>query len=134
MQPDSSLFNGLDIDGISIAALLDTLNSRIAVLFDREHTIGHSYLLPLRDTPTLDKLAERFEGKLLPLLQEYFYDDYEKIHLVLGDNQKTDDSTKFIIRKNDAVELFGNADVDFPEYYEINPGAFRRKEAYEFLQ
>ena len=35
--------------------------------------------------------------------------------------------------KNDAVKLFGNADIDFPEYYEINGEAFKRIDAYAFL-
>ena len=49
---------------------------------------------------------------------------------VLGDNQKPDDSTRFIVKKTDAVKLFGNADVDFPEYYEVNSEAFMRIDAY----
>ena len=66
-------------------------------------------------------------------MQEYFYDDYEKIQLVLGDNQKPDDSTRFIVKRSDAVKLFGNADIDYPEYYEINTEAFMRIDAYAFL-
>ena len=121
------------VDGIDIASMLDTLNKRITVLLDREHTIGHSYLLPLKNEPTIEILAEIFENKIVPLLQEYFYDDYEKIQLVLGDNQKPDDSTRFIIKKTDALKLFGDADVNFPDYYEINSEAFMRIDAYAFL-
>jgi len=134
MLPDSSVLANVLVDNVvDIAEMLDTINRRITVLLDREHTIGHSYLLPLRNDPTLGRLAEIFEGKIIPLLQEYFYDDYEKIQLVLGDNQKPDDSTRFIVKKNDAVKLFGNADVDFPDYYEINSAAFTRIDAYAFL-
>lgn len=134
MRPDSGVLTDVLVDGIDIAEMLDTLNKRIAVLFDREHTIGHSYLLPLKSDPELDNLAEIFENKIIPLLQEYFYDDYEKIQLVLGDNQKPDDSTRFIVKKTDAVKLFGNADIDFPEYYEVNGEAFKRVDAYAFLR
>ena len=71
---------------------------------------------------------------IVPLLQEFFYDDYEKIQLVLGDNQKADDNSRFIVKRNDAVKLFGNADINFPEYYEVNSEAFLEIDAYEFLQ
>jgi 5-methylcytosine-specific restriction protein B len=133
MQPNSNLLRDVIVDGIDIAEMLDTINRRITVLLDREHTIGHSYLLPLKTAPTLESLAAIFEGKIIPLLQEYFYDDYEKIQLVLGDNQKTDDSTRFVVKKTDAVKLFGNADIDYPEFYEVNKEAFKRIEAYAFL-
>jgi 5-methylcytosine-specific restriction protein B len=133
MQPDSATLKDVLVDGIDIAEMLDTINKRITVLLDREHTIGHSYLLPLKADPTIENLASIFENRIIPLLQEYFYDDYEKIQLVLGDNQKPDDSTRFIVKKTDAVKLFGNADVDFPEYYEVNSEAFMRIDAYAFL-
>jgi len=133
MQPDSATLKDVLVDGIDIAEMLDTINKRITVLLDREHTIGHSYLLPLKTDPTIENLAAIFENRIIPLLQEYFYDDYEKIQLVLGDNQKPDDSTRFIVKKTDAVKLFGNADVDFPEYYEVNSEAFMRIDAYAFL-
>ncbi|SDN10060.1 AAA family ATPase [Acetanaerobacterium elongatum] len=133
MQPDSATLKDVLVDGIDIAEMLDTINKRITVLLDREHTIGHSYLLPLKSDPSIENLAAIFENRIIPLLQEYFYDDYEKIQLVLGDNQKPDDSTRFIVKKADVVKLFGNADVDFPEYYEVNSEAFMRIDAYAFL-
>jgi len=133
MQPDSSLLRDIVVDGIDIAEMLDTMNRRIMVLLDREHAIGHSYLLPLRDNPSLELLAKIFENNIIPLLQEYFYDDYEKIQLVLGDNWKSDDSIRFIVKKNDVAKLFSNADIDYPEFYEINWEAFKKIEAYAFL-
>lgn len=134
MLPESETLKGILVDGIDIAEMLDTLNKRITVLLDREHTIGHSYFLkPLRADPSIERLATIFENEIIPLLQEYFYDDYEKIQLVLGDNQKPDDSTRFIVKRTDAVKLFGNVDIDFPEYYEINSTAFGEVEAYAFF-
>lgn len=134
MLPESVILKDILVDGIDIAEMLDTLNKRITVLLDREHTIGHSYFLqPLKADPSIERLAVIFENEIIPLLQEYFYDDYEKIQLVLGDNQKPDDSTRFIVKKADTVKLFGNADIDFPEYYEINSAAFREVDAYAFL-
>lgn len=134
MLPESETLKDILVDGIDIAEMLDTLNKRITVLLDREHTIGHSYFLqPLKADPSIERLAIIFENEIIPLLQEYFYDDYEKIQLVLGDNQKPDDSTRFIVKKTDAVKLFGNVDIDFPEYYEINSTAFREVDAYAFF-
>ncbi|RAM58204.1 hypothetical protein DS66_06045 [Mesotoga sp. SC_3PWM13N19] len=130
MQPDSTILEGVQVENVDIAKMLDTINKRITVLLDREHTIGHSYLLPLRKSSTIETLAEIFENSIVPLLQEYFYDDYEKIQLVLGDNKKTDDSTRFIVKKSVTVDLFGSAEIDFPEYYEVNREAFKMIEAY----
>jgi ADP-ribosylglycohydrolase len=131
MLPKSSVLAGIYVDNyIDITEMHETINKRITVLLDREHTIGHSYFLPLKKEPTLEMLAKIFKGKIIPLLQEYFYDDYEKIQLVLGDNQKLDDSTRFIIKKNDSTKLFGNAEADFPGYYEINNEAFTKVDSY----
>ena len=134
MLPESATLKNVYVEGIDIAAMLDTINKRINMLLDREHTIGHSYLLPLKEDDNIDNLSRIFKNKILPLLQEYFYDDYDKIQLVLGDNQKPDDSTRFIVKKADVVKLFGNSDVNFSEYYEINNEAFKRIDAYAFLK
>lgn len=134
IQPDPAPLEGVRVGDIDVARMLSIINKRITVLLDREHTIGHSYLLPLNNEPTIGRLATIFRYNIIPLLQEYFYDDYEKIQLVLGDNQKNDDSTCFIVRRNDAARLFGNPDADLSDYYEVNVEAFMRFEAYEFLQ
>lgn len=69
-------------DGIDLAALLTTLNNRLKVLKDTDHTIGHAWLW---NVTTFEQLKTVFENKILPLLQEYFYNDFEKLGLVLGD-------------------------------------------------
>jgi len=71
------------IDGdIDLIELLEKMNKRIEVLYDREHTIGHAFFLKVIN---LTDLQNVFENKILPLLEEYFYDDWEKIRLVLAD-------------------------------------------------
>ena len=95
------------------------MNKRITVLFDREHTLGHAYFLPLKDAPTIETLANIFENSIIPLLQEYFYEDYEKIRMVLGDNQKDSEDKQFI-----TIEL---------STYKINSFALTNIEAYRSI-
>lgn len=80
--PNPSLLNGKHVDGVDLSALLTALNERIEALFDRDHTIGHAYLLGV---DSLQKLDVAFRRKLLPLLQEYFYENWERIRNVLND-------------------------------------------------
>lgn len=84
MMPDTT-HPGIstDADGVNCRELLAAMNRRIAVLLDREHQIGHTYFLGV---DTLAALASTFRTRILPLLQEYFYDDWEKIRAVLNDN------------------------------------------------
>ncbi len=135
MMPDTSLLKDIDVDGINIARLLETINKRIEYLYDRDHTIGHSYFMPLTQEPTIDTLSHIFQNKIIPLLQEYFYDDWKKIRLVLGDNQKEDDHQFVAIKQGyDLDALFGNIqDLDIDDetkVYEINTSAFKKPESY----
>ena len=136
MMPDANVLAGISVEDISISDMLTRMNKRIAVLYDREHTIGHAYFIPLRDNPTVEQLAEIFENAIVPLLQEYFYEDYEKIRLVLGDNNKDNKEEQFIVAvENDYNELFGSTDIGFDDSvtYEINRSAFDNIEAYRSI-
>lgn len=83
-MPDSNIVKKEvgDIEGINIAKVLECMNRRIEFLYDREHTIGHAFFLNIS---TIAELKEVFENKVIPLLQEYFFEDYEKIQAVLND-------------------------------------------------
>ncbi len=72
-----------DFDGVDCTRMLAAINERISALLDREHQIGHTYLLHVRD---MDQLAEAFQNRIFPLLQEYFFDDWAKIRAVLALN------------------------------------------------
>ena len=72
-----------NMEGVDGRAMLKAMNERITVRLDREHQIGHTYLIGVK---TLDDLAEAFQRRIMPLLQEYFYDDWTKIRSVLGGN------------------------------------------------
>ncbi|HOY14252.1 MAG TPA: AAA family ATPase [Saprospiraceae bacterium] len=69
-------------DDINLPEILRVLNNRLSVLKDSDHTLGHAWLWNVSD---LNSLKIVFRDKILPLLQEYFYNDYEKLGLVLGD-------------------------------------------------
>ncbi len=116
MMPDLSLLSGAKVKGIELESLLEKLNSRIEALYDREHTLGHAFFMSVKNAldagdeeAAFKQLKIAFQKKIIPLLQEYFFDDWNKIRLVLADNQKQDDSLQFVIEKTDDLDtLFGN--------------------------
>lgn len=81
MLPNHEILEGKEIGGIALDQLLSVLNKRIEILLDRDHTIGHSYLINVQSE---EDLKYAFKNNIIPLLQEYFYGDYEKTGLVLG--------------------------------------------------
>ena len=84
MMPDSSHdLISTGIEGVNCRELLAAMNERIRFLLDREHQIGHTYFM---DVDNMALLAKTFRNKIIPLLQEYFYDNWEKIDLVLNRN------------------------------------------------
>lgn len=139
MMPDSDVLRKIHADKVEdldVAAMLDKINERITFLYDREHTIGHAFFTGLKDDASLVKLQSIFEKSVIPLLQEYFYEDYQKIQLVLGDNAKSDDRLKFILdEKVVAKNIFnGNVEdvIDLPEKrYSINKVAFGNINSYK---
>ncbi|MBR2494870.1 MAG: AAA family ATPase [Helicobacter sp.] len=89
MMPDSSLLS-TDCDGVDLQRLLESINNRIEFLLDRERSVGHAFLI---DVKNLSDLKAVFKNKILPLLQEYFYDDYAKINAVLNNNGMLESTT-----------------------------------------
>lgn len=133
MMPDPSVIDGIKIESLDVATMLRTINTRIEYLYDREHTIGHAFFTKLRDNPSLEVLAEIFRNNVVPLLQEYFYEDYEKIQLVLGDNDKSSDAYKFILdKKVNENEIFKKSpQLDLHEKtYAIQEDAFYNIRSY----
>ena len=70
------------IDGINLEAILKTINDRLEYLIDRDHLIGHAWLMDVKTKADLDNVMRR---KIIPLIAEYFYDDWQKVEAVLGD-------------------------------------------------
>ena len=129
LLPNVDLLNGISIEGIDIAILFKTINNRIEELLDREHTIGHSYFLKLRDesNQNLQALGKIFKNEIIPLLQEYFFDDYSKIITILSASNGS--SKNSFIKEVDNKENSNSYGSN--KRYIINEDAFTCKEAYE---
>ena len=102
MMPNPSELEKISCDDgeIDLKELLKAMNNRIEFLLDRERTIGHSFFFEKAVNKgndsyglTLTDLKAVFKNKILPLLQEYFYDDYAKINAVLNDNGMLESKT-----------------------------------------
>lgn len=132
MPPQPKLLDGVVVDGVSIGQLLRVMNERIEVLLDRDHCLGHTYFLPLTATKTLSKLSEIFRQQILPLLQEYFFEDWQKIAWVLNDHRKNADLQMLRQPVSNIAELFGSAHTEVNDRrWCICPDAFNKIESYQ---
>lgn len=120
MPPQPNLLKDVNIEGINIERLLTVINQRIEILLDRDHCLGHANFMSLEQQPTLDNLSNIFKQKVIPQLQEYFFDDWAKINLVLNGNGMLQSKS---IEKS---VIFPN--VDFEEL-----GYFEDKKAWELV-
>ena len=137
MLPNYDLLKDIFVEDegvkVNIGAMLKVINERIEYLYDREHTIGHAVFLELKENNNIDKLENIFKKSVIPLLQEYFYEDYEKIRIVLGDNAKDEDE-QFILAVSIPKDIFEGdiGDIDIPEKkYIINYDNFKNIMAYK---
>lgn len=111
-----------EIDEIEVDKLLDKINKRVEFLLDRDHLIGHAYFVRVN---TLEELISTMTNKIIPLLQEYFYGDNEKVGMVLGgiDNKE---NNKYIVYKENikAEDLFSGfyniSDLGTKENFVLN--------------
>ncbi len=95
MMPDPSLLaDAAETCGLDLPRILASINERIEYLYDREHQIGHAYFMDCASRPELDAVMR---DKVIPLLAEYFFEDWEKIAAVLGD-AASDDGSGFLKR------------------------------------
>ncbi|WP_445368715.1 McrB family protein [Methylomonas sp. BW4-1] len=126
---------------INIPRMLSVINQRVEALYDRDHCIGHAYFTSLAQVPDGDErlvaLSQVFSNRIIPLLEEYFFEDWQKIRLVLADNQKTE-AARFVIdsqdHEEDLARLFGS-DHGLDTYatkqrYLVQDASFTNPDAY----
>lgn len=112
-----------ELASLDLPAILQAMNERLRYLLDREHQIGHAWLFGVR---SLADLRERFAGRILPLLAEYFFDDWSRACLVLGEHsskvRSTDLITKRLIGQAEKKRLFGDAAASGSDRVLYDPG------------
>lgn len=139
LMPQPNLLSDISVFGVNVGELLTVMNQRIEVLLDRDHTLGHAYFWPLKNAKSEDEksklAAEIFAKRIIPLLQEYFFADWERIGWVLNDSEKAPEN-RFIQTGNIECAIEGL----FPESiasqlndrrYRINQSAFSNAAAYQ---
>jgi len=119
--PKKHLVSTIDINGTNFQLIFEALNEKITILLDRDHQIGHSYFMPEK----VEKygLKNIWFDEILPLLNEYFYNDWEKLQDLLG--KATNDNSSFIKVKEynyefindntDEKEIFNFVDKDIDD-------------------
>lgn len=138
LLPNPELLDDITVYGIAMSEILTVLNQRIEVLLDREHTIGHSYFWSLKGLDSDDEreieLGNIFKRRVIPLLQEYFFSDWERIGWVLNDPSKHN-SEQFVQTREitpTVSELFHSSITGLNDRrYHINKTAFNNPESYK---
>jgi hypothetical protein len=110
MLPQPQRLAHIKIEDIDLAAMLEAMNKRIEVLLGRDFCLGHAYFIGLRNGDELVKLAHIFRYKILPLLQEYFFEDWQRIAWVLNDQHKNNDEAFVRQESSDLQSIFGGSD------------------------
>ena len=137
MPPRPELLDAVTVpgvEGVTVGHMLRTMNERIEALLDRDHCLGHAYFMPLteKNGASLERLGAIFRHQVLPLLQEYFYDDWQRIQWVLNDHRKAKEH-RFVQSKGLSMStLFGDdANVTrSPQLWRIQEEAFALAPSY----
>ena len=117
MNPQPTLLSNEEFrcQGIDLEAMLKAINGRIEKLLDKDYCIGHSYFMTIKNKQEpLEELKLIFQNKIMPLLQEYFYGDWGKIRLIVGQG--------FVEMKvSNGVKFLDEDSVDGYEEYDERP-------------
>ncbi|HZJ79627.1 MAG TPA: hypothetical protein VFC69_03515, partial [Dysgonamonadaceae bacterium] len=117
MNPQPTLLSNEEFrcQGVDLEAMLKAINGRIEKLLDKDYCIGHSYFMTIKNKQEpLEELKLIFQNKIMPLLQEYFYGDWGKIRLIVGQG--------FVEMKvSNGVKFLDEDSVDGYEEYDERP-------------
>ena len=117
IMPNVNLVPDIEVFGIELRKIFKTLNERISILLDRDHKIGHGYFMKLENSSDYDSDFKRvWYDCVIPLLNEYFYGDWEKLCALLGDSQP---EGKSFIKKINNVTFANNYFCDEDETYDF---------------
>ncbi|MFI8479136.1 AAA family ATPase [Pseudomonas sp. NPDC078700] len=131
MPPRYDLLDDVVVEGINIGQLLQVINQRIEVLLDRDHCLGHAYFMSLKSSDPLVRLESIFRNQILPLLQEYFFEDWQRIQWVLNDHRKPKADRFVEHAQPDLNSLFGSSVTGVQGgVWRVMTDAFTRVSAY----
>ena len=125
-MPNPQLLKSMNVDGesVDVERMLTTINRRIEALFDREHMIGHAYFI------NSSSLGNVFKRRIIPLLVEYFFEDWSKVRAVLGDDQEDDLDAQFVHANKVNDNLFASGSSHAKVVFSLNEGALNNPKAY----
>ena len=117
MMPKENLITDIPLgkDKKTFIDIFEALNEKITILLDRDHQIGHSYFMSNK-VSNLEDLKNVWFSEILPLLNEYFYNDWEKLQALLGKASENNDS--FIVVKETKLPFY-NYDIEDKVYYDF---------------
>jgi len=132
MPPKPELLKDVTVGELNVGQLLIVMNQRIEMLLDRDHCLGHAYFMPLENEPTLERLGQIFREQVLPLLQEYFFEDWLRIQWVLNDHRKAPENCFIAQALFNSESLFGDQVMlsNQNNQWIINEDAFARIESF----
>lgn len=99
IMPGPELLGGKVVEGINLQTLLTRINERITNKYDRDHQIGHSYLMGVN---TKEQLERAYKNRILPLLNEYFYNESKTVAEILNCSEDE-------LRTSDFISILGKA-------------------------
>ena len=133
MVPDSKVIsdelrrNGVDpnnVGGIDVIRLFNTMNNRIELLLDRNHLLGQALFLSVKSEADVITVIR---DKVVPLLEEYFFNDLQKLQLVFNDLDESGDlrDNPVYVHSTLTVDSYfdyiGDYLLDDKKHYQLNP-------------